>query len=331
MEGHPTGWPFSFMSQELTLIPLAEEVKTRVKMVEGEPHWLDLDLGQWLEFERPIDVRKLIRRHYRNLMKTGVIATVGITPSTEGGRPPTENWLSFPSCLFLCAKSQTEKANEVTLAMVQFIDHYRKGEVISQMGDTTMVGVKVDIQALARSTEKMLEVTRELLSSQVQQGARLMVIEGDVHYLKQDVEDIKNKVVRMDYYLSSPKAKRREISDHTKKQHSLVLGKHGGLCPICHETKIVDRVGEGQYNPLPSIRFDHGYSNQYPDLRHTWAICTHCHDQLTTWKVDRSGDNSALFDAYQGLVRRTIGNQRGSEGTESNSGYRPLFRLALAP
>lgn len=314
------------MSQELTLVPLTEDVRSRVKMVEGEPYWLDLDLGKWLGFEQPRDIRKLIQRHDANLLKTGICATVA--QINDGpGRPATENWLSFPSCLYLCAKSQTEKANEVTLAMVQFIDHYRRGEVISQMGDTTMVGVKVDIQALARSTEKMLEVTRELLSSQVRQGERLMVIEGDVHYLKQDVADIKNKVVRMDHYLSSPKAKRREISDHTKKQHILVLGKHGGLCPICHETKIVERVEEGQYHPLPSIRFDHGYSNQYPDLRHTWAICTHCHEQLTTGRVDRSGDNSALFDAYQVLVRKTIGPCKELEIKASNGGYRPLFPL----
>lgn len=199
MEGHPTGWPLLFMRQELTLIPLGEDVRTRVKMVEGEPHWLDLDLGQWLGFERPIDVRKLIRRHYRNLMKTGVIATVGITSTTEGGRPPTENWLRFPSCLFLCAKSQTEKANEVTLAMVQFIDHYRRGEIIGQFGERTTVAINARIEALVRASENMLGLFREINESQNRQDQRLQVMESDFHDLKQDVADIKNKVVRLDH------------------------------------------------------------------------------------------------------------------------------------
>lgn len=72
-----------------------------------QPLVRDLDLGEWLEMERPRDVRKLIDRHASSLGE--VCATVAQT-SGKGGRPSKTYYLTEAQALLVVAKSETERA-----------------------------------------------------------------------------------------------------------------------------------------------------------------------------------------------------------------------------
>lgn len=88
---------------------------------EADDHRLrtrDLDLAVWLEFKLSYDIRKLIKRMKREgkLRDIAVVATVA---TTAGGRPGQEFWLTREQALLVATQSKTEKAWEVTEAMVK--------------------------------------------------------------------------------------------------------------------------------------------------------------------------------------------------------------------
>lgn len=82
---------------------------------DGEPRIRDLDLAERLGFERPVNIRKLIREHIGRL---GVISEREITSGSKGGRPGTEYWLTERQALFVTTQSRTEKAADVTMFLV---------------------------------------------------------------------------------------------------------------------------------------------------------------------------------------------------------------------
>lgn len=84
---------------------------------DGVARILDVELGERLGFERPTDIRYLIAR-YKS--KIGFLHTVRRTSSDEAGRgrPSKEYWLTERQALFITARSQTDKAADVTLALV---------------------------------------------------------------------------------------------------------------------------------------------------------------------------------------------------------------------
>jgi hypothetical protein len=106
----------------LTTSPLSiEDVKT----VDDRPRIMDLRLAEALGFSLAYDIRKLIGRHLEALERFGeVFATVAKTPETKGGRPGKSYWLNKKQALYICTKSETEKATETTIQMVEVFDAY---------------------------------------------------------------------------------------------------------------------------------------------------------------------------------------------------------------
>ncbi len=85
------------------------------KRGDGVPRALDLDAGRWLEFDQPHSIRKLIKRHAPALGE--VFSTVEKT-SRKGGRPGVAHYLTQEQVLYLAAKSETPRAQQVLKTMI---------------------------------------------------------------------------------------------------------------------------------------------------------------------------------------------------------------------
>lgn len=80
--------------------------------VNGEPRVHDLQLAERLGFSQAFDIRKIIKRYEDKLLNFGVLATVAKTSGALGGRPTNEYYLNQKQSIFICMKSETDKAKE---------------------------------------------------------------------------------------------------------------------------------------------------------------------------------------------------------------------------
>ena len=99
--------------------------------IEGEPRIRDLDLAERLGFDQPRDIRKLIKRNEAKLLKFGVCATVAQTSGDLGGRPAVEFYLNKKQSIFVCMKSETDRAFDVQVEIVRVFDAYLNGDLKS--------------------------------------------------------------------------------------------------------------------------------------------------------------------------------------------------------
>lgn len=98
----------------------------------GEPRVQDLRLAEALGFDRPRKIRELIERWREALERFGVIPPHrGAKPGagTRGGRPEQGFLLNKKQALFLCTKSETAAATEVTIALVEVFDAWSQGQI----------------------------------------------------------------------------------------------------------------------------------------------------------------------------------------------------------
>ena len=84
-----------------------------------EPRVQDLNLAQHLGFENEYKIRHLIDRNWRELERFGEVLEMADKTTAQGGRPGKSYHLNRKQCLYVCAKSQTPKAAEVTILMVE--------------------------------------------------------------------------------------------------------------------------------------------------------------------------------------------------------------------
>ncbi len=107
---------------------------------EDEPRMLDTDLAEQLGYERPRDIRKLIRRMLEEGKIAGVHvrATVARTSMPRGGeREETveEYWLTEEQALLVTTQSETPHAWERTKMLVRVFRLAVRGELPSAGGD----------------------------------------------------------------------------------------------------------------------------------------------------------------------------------------------------
>lgn len=96
--------------------------------IEGGPRIHDLALAERLEFSQALDIRKLIKRNEAKLLSFGILATVA--KIHEGaGRPTAEYFLNQKQAIFICMKSETERAFDVQIEIVHVFDAYLNGEL----------------------------------------------------------------------------------------------------------------------------------------------------------------------------------------------------------
>jgi hypothetical protein len=100
---------------------------TDLTVIDNEPRVQDLRLADALGFDRLRNIRKLIAKHAKALEKWGLLRLEQTSPSASGGRPSKAYWLNERQALYITAKSDTETAADVTVAMVEVFAQWRAG------------------------------------------------------------------------------------------------------------------------------------------------------------------------------------------------------------
>ena len=110
-------------------MPTAEITNTTTliapAMHDGELRILDTDLATRLGFDRPRDIRKLIKRYEVELTKMGTCATVA---RVIRGNETEVYYLNKKQAIFITAKSETAEATEITIEIIEKFDAYERGE-----------------------------------------------------------------------------------------------------------------------------------------------------------------------------------------------------------
>ncbi|MFZ1326234.1 MAG: hypothetical protein WAT67_09495 [Candidatus Contendobacter sp.] len=91
--------------------------------VNGELRIYDLHLAERLGFSQAFDIRKLIKRYEDKLLNFGILATVAKIHN-GAGRPTNEYYLNQKQAIFVCMKSETDKAADVQVEIVHVFDAY---------------------------------------------------------------------------------------------------------------------------------------------------------------------------------------------------------------
>jgi len=91
---------------------------------EQNPYVRDIELAGKLGFTRPRKIRDMIVRHKTNLEKYGSLIQLQ-RDTSNGGAPAREYYLNEPQALWLIAKSETTKADQILHSMIVVFTNYR--------------------------------------------------------------------------------------------------------------------------------------------------------------------------------------------------------------
>lgn len=98
--------------------------------IAGVPRVRDLDLAEQLGMADPHAIRRIIAKHRETLETWGEVSDAARKPSEQGGRPGREYWLNRKQALYVCAKSDTESAARVTVALVDVFSAWEAGKIV---------------------------------------------------------------------------------------------------------------------------------------------------------------------------------------------------------
>jgi len=114
------------METALTPAPVTLNGEIYAAYLQGEePLVRDLDLADYLGYEDRHKIRDLITRHASGL---GEVSAIVAETSPRGGRPGRVNYLNEEQALYICAKAETPKANEVLKTMIRVFVLVRRGQ-----------------------------------------------------------------------------------------------------------------------------------------------------------------------------------------------------------
>lgn len=126
-----------------------------IEAVEGEPRIRDLDLAERLGFDRPLNIRNLIKRHAASLNAMGPLFTV---KRVINGGEATEFYLNRKQAIFITAKSETPQATDITIEIIEKFDAYERGAISPP---APQIDVRNPSQ-LAQIAIQLIEVNKEL-------------------------------------------------------------------------------------------------------------------------------------------------------------------------
>lgn len=123
---------------------------TDLRMLDAEPRVQDLRIAEALGFEKPLNIRKLIKRNTAELGQHGEVFSTVEKTSPSGGRPGEEFWLNEPQSVLICMFSRTDRAAEVRAEIVKVFMAWRRGHLAdpSTGGPDPRVDLPVDEQQL---------------------------------------------------------------------------------------------------------------------------------------------------------------------------------------
>ncbi len=99
--------------------------------IDGEPRLRDLTIADRLGYERPRDIRELIKRNLEELGTYGAAPyRTALLSRPQGGVVQVdEYWLNEPQSLLICMFSKTDMAAEVRRALIELFLAWRRGEL----------------------------------------------------------------------------------------------------------------------------------------------------------------------------------------------------------
>lgn len=104
---------------------------TDLQPIGDEPRVRDLKLAEGLGFDRPSNVRNVIRRHAEELRAHGLVLQIEAPIVSGKGRVQnvSEYWLNEPQALLICMFARTPAAAEVRRQVVAVFLAWRRGEL----------------------------------------------------------------------------------------------------------------------------------------------------------------------------------------------------------
>jgi len=100
-----------------------------LKEFNGEPRMRDIDIAEALGFERARNIRKLVSRYIDSLEAFGEVFRSTVERNSGVGRPEDCFWLNEQQTVFICLKSESPKAVELTVQVVKVFVDWRHGSL----------------------------------------------------------------------------------------------------------------------------------------------------------------------------------------------------------
>jgi phage regulator Rha-like protein len=140
-----------------------------ITSVSNEPRLLDTDLAESLGYANPIDIRKLVRRYEDDLSCLGTISTVAsVRKGARGSTNVTEFYLNKKQSLFIITKSETAKAIEMTIKVIEKFDAYERGAVVHPVLPQTYKSALLALVASVEETERLAGENVKLVEENTQ-------------------------------------------------------------------------------------------------------------------------------------------------------------------
>lgn len=123
--------------------------------INGEPRIQDLHLANQLGFDRPRDIRKIIKRNEAKLLSFGGCATVA---RVVEGNETTEFYLNQRQAIFVCMKSETERAFDVQVEIVRVFDAYLNGDLKPSLPHSYAEALRLYADQVERNEQQQREI-----------------------------------------------------------------------------------------------------------------------------------------------------------------------------
>uniref|UniRef100_UPI0025E17B7C hypothetical protein n=1 Tax=uncultured Thiodictyon sp. TaxID=1846217 RepID=UPI0025E17B7C len=137
--------------------------------IDGEPRIHDLTLAVWLGFDRPVNIRNIVKRNEAKLLKFGPLSTV---ERVINGGNAKEFYLNQKQSIFICMKSETANAFDVQVEIVHVFDaHLNGGRPVAALPQD----LPTALRAWADEVERRTLVERELEASRPKIALKLVL------------------------------------------------------------------------------------------------------------------------------------------------------------
>jgi phage regulator Rha-like protein len=124
--------------------------------INGEPRVHDLHLAERLGFAEPRAIRKIIKRNEAKLLSFGTRSTVSRVTVT--GQPSEEYYLNQRQAIFICMKSETERAFDVQVEIVRVFDAYLNGELKPSLPQSYAEALRLYADQVERNEQQQREI-----------------------------------------------------------------------------------------------------------------------------------------------------------------------------
>lgn len=124
---------------------------------DGIVRVLDITLAQQLGYDRPRNIRALIKRHRAMLEEMGGLLHREANPGPTGGRRAIAFYLNEAQAHFIVAKSETERANIELAYVAQVFTQFRRGNLIARDAETQAALDEAEAARLAKLAKHIEE------------------------------------------------------------------------------------------------------------------------------------------------------------------------------